>query len=85
MHVIQLKKKTGSRYIMAVKWSSQQTYSSVILNLENNNVFIIVIIWNSINTWAYLIEWLLYVPEIVSMLSNLVGFKFMSSYPSMYF
>lgn len=26
---------------------------------SNNNVFIIVIIWNSINTWVYLIEWLL--------------------------
>lgn len=27
--------------------------------MENNNVFIIVIISNSINTWVYLIEWLL--------------------------
>lgn len=79
----------------AVEWYDGEIIANqtAIFQIENNNVFIIVIIWNSINTWVYLIEWLLYVFGIVSASSiaafvhcRLVrfAFKFMSSRPLQY-
>lgn len=79
----------------AVEWYDGEIIANqtAIFQIENNNVFIIVIIWNSINTWVYLIEWLLYVFGIVSASSiaafvhcRLVrfAFKFMSSCPLQY-